>query len=180
LFTARLAAFVIAAPVAAVPPHREHDMTRFRERTRRVALSLTGIVWMLAIAPSQAEDLSAIRQEIEAIHERYLDAFNHQDAAALGALFAQNGIFVDQSGKITTGRSSIEAMFRQGLRDSDVVLEARADQIGSTGDGAWEVGHGAQIVKHGDNAQALPLHYTAIYQRQGNALRVLVISVANE
>jgi len=177
---ARLAAFVIPAPVAAVPPHREHDMTCLRERTRRVALPLIGIVWMLAIAPSRAEDLSAIRQDLEAIRERYLDAFNHRDAAALGALFAQNGIFVDQSGKITTGRSNIEAMFRQGLRDSDVALVARADRIGSMGDGAWEIGHGAQIVKHGDSAKTLPLHYTAIYQRQGNALTVLVVSLADE
>lgn len=155
-------------------------MTYLCAHAWRVVLSLTAVLSMLAIATSRAEDPSVIRQEIETIHERYLDAFNHRDAAALGALFTQNGIFVDQTGTITMGRSSIETMFRQALRDSDVTIEASADQIGSIGDGAWDVGHGAQIIKRGDGAQRLPLHYTAIYQRQGDALRLLVVALANE
>jgi uncharacterized protein DUF4440 len=65
----------------------------------RQILIVACAVSLLAIAPAHAEDRSVLRREIEAMHVRYLDAFNHRDAAALGALFAENGIFVDPAGK---------------------------------------------------------------------------------
>jgi len=89
-------------------------MTSLVARAWRQTLILACAVLLLAIAPGHAEDRSVLRREIEAMHVRYLDAFNHRDAAALGALFAENGIFVDPAGKVATGRSDIEAMFRQG------------------------------------------------------------------
>ena len=155
-------------------------MTSLAARAWRHILPLVCVLPLLAIAPAQAEDRPALRQEIEAMHARYLDAFNHRDAAALGALFAENAIFIDPAGKTATGRSKIEAMFRQSFRDSNVMLEASADQIGAIGDGAWDVGHGMQIIRQGDGTQRLPLHYTAIYVRQGGALKLRVVSVAGE
>ena len=112
------------------------------------------------------------------MHVRYLDAFNHRDAAALGSLFTENAIFIDPAGKIATGRKNIERMFSEGFRDSDVTLEASADQIGTVGDGAWDVGHGA--LKQGGDTQRQPLHYAAIYVRQAGALRLRVVSVGGE
>jgi uncharacterized protein (TIGR02246 family) len=154
-------------------------MTSLAARAWRHILILACALPLWAIQ-ANAEDRLALRQEIEAMHVRYLDAFNHRDAAALGALFAENAIFVDPAGTIVTGRGKIEAMFKQGFRDSDVMLEASADQIGAIGDGAWDVGHGAQIVRQGDSTQRLPLHYTAIYVRRAGALRLRVISVGGE
>jgi uncharacterized protein (TIGR02246 family) len=155
-------------------------MTFLAARVWRRILILAAALSFLAIAPAQAEDSSALRREIEAMHVRYLDAFNHRDAAALGTLFAENAIFIDPAGKVATGRRNIEAMFSQGFRDSDVMLEVRADQIGTIGDGAWDVGHGAQIIRRGDGTQRLPLHYAAVYVRQDGALKLRVVSVAGE
>jgi len=153
-------------------------MTALVARAWRQTLIVACAVSLLAIAPAHAEDRSVLRREIEAMHVRYLDAFNHRDAAALGALFAENGIFVDPAGKVATGRSDIEAMFRQGFRDGDLTLEASVDHIGTIGDGAWDVGHGA--LKSGGGTQPLPLHYAAIYVRQGGALKLQVVSVGGE
>src|ERR1700748_2640990 len=75
-------------------------MTSLVARAWRQTLILACAVLLLAIAPGHAEDRSVLRREIEAMHVRYLDAFNHRDAAALGALFAENGIFVDPAGKV--------------------------------------------------------------------------------
>jgi Domain of unknown function (DUF4440) len=115
-------------------------MTSLVARARCHILILAYVVSLSAIAPAHAEDRPVLQQEIEAMHVRYLDAFNHRDTAALGALFAKNAIFIDPAGGITTGRSDIEAMFRQGFRDSDVMLEVSADQIGTIGGGAWDAG----------------------------------------
>ena len=153
-------------------------MTSLVARAWRQTLIVACAVSLLAIAPAHAEDRSVLRREIEAMHVRYLDAFNHRDAAALGALFAENGIFVDPAGKVATGRSDIEAMFRQGFRDGDLTLEASTDHVGTIGDGAWDVGHGA--LKSGGGTQSLPLHYAAIYVRQGGALKLRVLSVGGE
>ena len=153
-------------------------MTSLVARAWRQTLILACAVLLLAIAPGHAEDRSVLRREIEAMHVRYLDAFNHRDAAALGALFAENGIFVDPAGKVASGRNNIERMFSEGFRDGDLMLEASADQIGTIGDGAWDVGHGA--LKSGGGTQPLPLHYAAIYVRQGGALKLRVVSVGGE
>lgn len=154
------------------------DMTSLVARAWRQTLILACAVSLLTIAPAHAEDRSVLRREIEAMHVRYLDAFNHRDAAALGALFTENAIFVDPAGKVATGRSNIEAMFRQGFLDGDLTLEASADDIGTIGDGAWDVGHGA--LKSGGGTQRLPLHYATIYVRQGGALKLRVVSVGGE
>jgi hypothetical protein len=71
-------------------------------------------------------------------------------------------------------------MFGQGFRDSDVSLEASADQIGTIGDGAWDVGRGAQIIRQGEGTRRRPLHYTAIYVRQAGARRLRVVSMGGE
>jgi uncharacterized protein (TIGR02246 family) len=154
------------------------DMTCLVARAWRQTLILTCAVSLLAIAPTRAEDRSVLRREIEAMHVRYLDAFNHRDAAALSALFAENAIFIDPAGKVASGRNNIERMFSEGFRDGDLMLEASADQIGTIGDGAWDVGHGA--LKSGGGTQRLPLHYATIYVRQGGALKLRVVSVGGE
>ena len=86
------------------------DMTCLVARAWRQTLILTCAVSLLAIAPTRAEDRSVLRREIEAMHVRYLDAFNHRDAAALSALFAENAIFIDPAGKVASGRNNIERM----------------------------------------------------------------------
>jgi uncharacterized protein (TIGR02246 family) len=154
------------------------DMTCLVARAWRQTLILACAVLLLAIAPTRAEDRSVLRREIEAMHVRYLDAFNHRDAAALSALFAENAIFIDPAGKVASGRNNIERMFSEGFRDGDLMLEASADQIGTIGDGAWDVGHGA--LKSGGGTQRLPLHYAAIYVRQDGALKLQVVSVGGE
>jgi uncharacterized protein (TIGR02246 family) len=147
-------------------------------RAWRLILIFACAVSLLAIASAHAEDRAVPRREIEAMHVRYLDAFNHRDVAALGALFTENAIFIDPAGKVATGRGNIEAMFKQGFSDGDITLEASTDQIGTIGDGAWDVGHGA--LKPGGGPQRLPLHYAAIYVRQGGALKLQVVSVGGE
>ncbi|HEV2551185.1 MAG TPA: nuclear transport factor 2 family protein [Stellaceae bacterium] len=142
-------------------------------------LLLAGALWLLPPVHAQAEE-SALAREIGAIHARYLFAFNHRDAAALAALFAEDGLFIDPAGKATKGRAAIEAMFAQGFGDADLSLEANADEVGALGDGGWEVGHGAQTTRSAGATERLPLHYVALFQRHGGALSLQLVSVGAE
>jgi uncharacterized protein (TIGR02246 family) len=147
---------------------------------RRAAFMTAVAVSLLAKVPLQAEDGATLASEIDAMHVRYLSAFNRRDAAALAALFTEDGVFVDGAGKIIAGRADIEAMFAVGFGGADLVLEADADRIGPIGDGAWDVGHGAQIIKSAAGMQRMPLHYAAVYTRLRGALKLRVVTVGAE
>jgi uncharacterized protein (TIGR02246 family) len=146
---------------------------------RSAALLLAGTLALHAVVPLQAEESTALAQEIDAMHGRYLAAFNGRDAASLAALFTEDGLFVDPAGHVTAGRAAIEAMFARDLHDAELTLEVHADRIGSLGDGAWDIGHGVQIIGR-DGAQQLRLHYAAVYQRRAGVLELRVVSVGVE
>jgi hypothetical protein len=73
----------------------------------RAALLLAGACSLLAVAPPRAEDGTPLAQEIDAMHARYLAAFNHRDAASVAALFTEDGVFIDPAGSITAGRVAV-------------------------------------------------------------------------
>jgi uncharacterized protein (TIGR02246 family) len=164
--------------------------------TRWSGLGIIGAICLLLTAPVDGADSrpavgrqqveasqcgpSTITQEVEVMHARYLAAFNRRDAAAVAALFATDGAFVDSAGTTTSGRAAIEAMFEQGFKGADIILEAKADQIEALGGGAWDIGHGAQVVKGQGGAQTLRFHYTAVYTREDGLLKLRVVSVGTE
>jgi uncharacterized protein (TIGR02246 family) len=140
-------------------------------------------VWAAALSLALASPLQAegnLSQEIAAFHARYVGAFAQRDTTALGALFTEDAIFTDQTGKTAVGRQAIEAMFKQGFGDVSIKLEVDADQTGALGDGAWDVGHGALVAAGASGPQRKPLHYAAVYLRQGDALRLRAVSIGAE
>jgi uncharacterized protein (TIGR02246 family) len=159
---------------------RGEAMTTSTSRVYRLMLPVVIAFSLLAITAPRAEDSDALAGEIDGIHTRYLTAFNQRDAASLAALFAEDASFVDPGGKIVAGRGAIEAMFAQAFGDAELTLEASADRIGSLGDGAWDIGHGAQTTRRAGSMQRMALHYTAIYQRRAGALQIRVVSVGAE
>jgi uncharacterized protein (TIGR02246 family) len=154
-------------------------MSLISARGARAVLLLAGALSLLPAARAPAEE-SALAREIDAVHARYLFAFNHRNAAALAALFSEDALFIDPAGKTTKGRAAIAAMFARGFADSDLTLEASADEVGALGEDGWEVGHGAQIVKDVSGSQRLPLHYVALFAHRAGVLRVLLVSVGAE
>ena len=142
-------------------------------------LLLMGTLWLLPAVPAKADE-SALAREIGALHARYLSAFNHRDAAALAALFAEDALFIDPAGKATKGRAAIGAMFARDFGDADLVLEADTDEVGALGEGGWEAGHGAQTTRSAGASARLPLHYVALFARRGGVLSVQLVSVGSE
>ena len=164
---------------------------RYGARTNwRSRLGLIGAVCLLSVASAHAAEappmagpqqrVATVTEEVQIMHTRYLAAFDGRNAAAVAALFTSDAIFVDGAGAATTGRDAIEAMFEQAFDGGDVVLEARADRIETLGDGALEIGHGAQVTNGRDGARKSPFHYTAVCTREGGLLKLRLVSLGTE
>lgn len=149
-------------------------------RSRWVTALIVAGVLVTALLPLHADESVTLAGEVEAVHQRYLAAFAHHDAAGIARLFTEDGIFVDPGGAATRGRRDIEALFAQGFDDPALALEAKADSIGALGDGAWDAGHGAQTRSDAGGTKRMPLHYLAVYARVRGTLRLRVLSVGAE
>jgi hypothetical protein len=86
-------------------------------------------------APSEPD-----RQQLDALASRYAEAANRHDAAAIAALFTEDGVFVSPEG-IVLGRPAIEKLYRDTFNAaavSDTVVTTAQLQV--VGDRAWGAG----------------------------------------
>ncbi len=148
---------------------------------RRLKFIVVAGACLLSVVPANADDAKGgakFKREVDAVHAQYVGAFNRKDPHAVAALFTKDAIFVDGTGATTVGRDAIEAMFVQGFKLlGDFTLEADAEHVGPVGNGAWDLGHGAQVFKTKDGAQKHLFHYAAIYVREDGVLKVRVVSM---
>ncbi|HYM03368.1 MAG TPA: nuclear transport factor 2 family protein [Stellaceae bacterium] len=160
------------------------EMTPVTTAERWLKFIVVGGVWLLSAVPAnadeamQAKGAAKINEEVQAIHAQYIGAFNRKDSGAVAALFTKDGIFVDGAGATTIGREAIEAMFVQGFKQlGDFTIEVEAEHVEPLGNGAFDIGHGAQVFKGKDGVQTHPFHYTVIYTREGGVLKLRATSL---
>jgi uncharacterized protein (TIGR02246 family) len=118
---------------------------------------------------------SQLRQQVDATVNQYDEAFNNNDAAALGALFTEDAVLATDTG-LVYGREAIEkhlADLLQKFRFSDHI--GKADQysphtIGTTGNEMWATGEWSCTVR-GESGGPIQSkgYWSAIYVREGNA-----------
>jgi len=84
-------------------------------------------------------------QEIAAIAQKYMDAFNRSDAAAVAALFTKDAVQVPE-GPVLSGREAIHAALTDTFKGGGwSKFEASQDQVHVMGDVAWIVGHSSAM-----------------------------------
>ncbi len=64
---------------------------------------------LFAFATPPHADTAADRKEIGAVMDRFMDAWNHHDAHAFAAAFAEDGDFTNWRGVGASGRANVEA-----------------------------------------------------------------------
>jgi uncharacterized protein (TIGR02246 family) len=97
-----------------------------REETMKMRLLLTLAGWAFGFAvPAIAQEKDAVdpevRQQIEAVHMKFDEAYNKHDAAALAALFTQDAVEVWQGwpgNAAASGQQSIEKRWAVELASS--------------------------------------------------------------
>ena len=119
-----------------------------------------------------------LRQQLDAKIEKYNEAWDKNDANAVAAFFADDGVLVTNEGPIY-GREAIEKHFTdvfQNLHFSNHV--DKADQhsphaIGTAGKEMWANGEWSLTLQE-KSGDPIPLkgYWSEIYVREGDALKV--------
>ena len=86
----------------------------------RSLLALVGLAITFAL-PSFAQQKETVDPQLiqkldDTLNKKYNEAINNHDAAALGALYTEDGIFVTDTGPVY-GRKAIEKWYEDGLKE---------------------------------------------------------------
>lgn len=158
------------------------------DRARRVMfwLALTGMsvaglgggreVQAQPVAAPQAKPAGRedVHRAVEAFVTTYLDAYNRKDAAAVAALYAEDGVLVPP-GPIATGRLAVENAWRAVFDSGRTGLRYDIRRVEAAGDLVWSVG-GFTVMVPDDNGvlQERQGNFANIYQWAGDKLRFRV------
>jgi uncharacterized protein (TIGR02246 family) len=136
----------------------------------RLALTALAIgVTMAAFAqPNEATPSEQDRQQLEALATRYAEAANRHDAAAIAALFTEEGVFVSPEG-IVSGRPGIEKLYRDTFNAAAVTDTAiKTTELHAVGDLVWAVGQWRNNTQQG--------HWGAVDERRGGAWQIRMLA----
>jgi uncharacterized protein (TIGR02246 family) len=131
-----------------------------------VGLTMPTLAQTNESAPSEQD-----RQQIDALATRYAEAANRHDAAAIAALFTEEGVIVSPE-RILSGRQAIEKLYRDTFNAaavSDTVI--KTTELHVRGDLVWAVGQWRNNTQQG--------HWGSVDERRGGAwqLRMLTFNV---
>jgi len=101
---------------------RRQAMSRHREEIMkiRLAVSLVGLAISFALPSSAQQEEPMLseqdRQQLGALHKKWDEAENNNDAAALAALFTEDAAFVTDKGPVS-GREAIKQWFADDFQE---------------------------------------------------------------
>jgi uncharacterized protein (TIGR02246 family) len=135
---------------------------------RQISLLITSLLIGLATSAIGQQNVpQADQQAAREVHVQFTTAFNRQDAAAVAALFSEDGIRVTPQG-IIQGRDAIH-------KDSDKRFQSRFHDLSITplivrvlSDSIWEAGE--WTMKIGD--QPVRGYFAMTLVREGNSFKI--------
>jgi ketosteroid isomerase-like protein len=148
----------------------------------RYLLALAGLAIGLT-APTLAQQKDTIDSQIaEQVTKKIDEGFNNGDAAGVGALFAEDAVFVTPQGPIF-GREAIEklfeGMFQQGHYSNHLNKDDQGSphMIGTAGNEVWRTGEWSFTLqgKSGDPLQ-LKGYWGAINVREGDTWKIRMLT----
>ena len=151
----------------------------------RLLLTLAGLAISFAL-PTFAQQTNTpdpeLRQQAVALAKKFEEAWNNNDAAALAALFTEDGVFVLQTGPLY-GRETIEkynANRFQNVHFSNNHITYGPDSlhtIGTAGNEMWQNGEWSMTyqVKGGAPVEEKG-YWSAVYARQGDTWKARMLT----
>jgi uncharacterized protein (TIGR02246 family) len=151
----------------------------------RLLISIIGMAISFAL-PTLAQQKGApdpeLRQMIDAFANKYAEAVNNNDAAAIAAFYTEDGVFVTSEGP-KYGRKAIEKFYADLFRQFHFSnYSSKADQysphvISTTGNETLEIGEwGCTVEGHGGSPVQLKGYYSSIYIRAGNDWKISMVT----
>jgi uncharacterized protein (TIGR02246 family) len=101
-----------------------------------------------SVFAARADEADDFRAAMEANNAKWLQAYNAQDAKALGAMYAEDALLIAAGAQPIRGAKDIEAYWRADVRDyrehTWVILETRSDN-----DLAYQVAEWTVVARSG-------------------------------
>jgi uncharacterized protein (TIGR02246 family) len=89
-------------------------------RTTLYIILATSTIFLSPSAAVAAD--TTVKQEVEKIASAYVDGFNKHDAAAIAALYAKGGMFVNPAGPHPDIEKFVEGAFKAGFDHQEVTV----------------------------------------------------------
>ncbi|MGA7882386.1 MAG: nuclear transport factor 2 family protein [Terrimicrobiaceae bacterium] len=153
-------------------------------------LALVGLAISFAV-PAFAQQTNTpdpeLRQQIIAVFDKFNEAWNKNDAAALAALYTEDAVFCGGDGSGPHyGRDAIEKHFAEGFKrfhfsNHRVIVDQFSPHIiGTTGNEVWAFGEWSMTIQGQNGGPRQMKGYSGnIFVREGDAWKARMI-VAND
>jgi len=116
------------------------------------------------------------RQQLVALHKKWDEAENNNDAAALAALFTEDAVFVTPEGMVL-GRQAMEKqhadVFEQWHPTNHI---STVDQVNAIGSDVWKVGECSCILQSPDGPLPIKGYFASITVREGDAWKIRMLA----
>ena len=150
----------------------------------RFLLALVGLVISFAVATFAQQPNTPdpkLRDELIALNKKFDEGFVNSDAAALAALYTEDGVHVTFNEPPIFGREAIQKHFEDDFKKIQFIKylsnleEYSPHVIGTAGNVLWSTGEFDQTfrVEHG-NPLRIKGHLLTVLVREGDALKIKV------
>lgn len=129
--------------------------------------------------PSQPES-ETLRQCVEDVTARWEEAFNRGDAGACAALYTDDATVLPPDSVVVHGKQAIEALFKDWLEEGVANASLGTEQVGSSGDLAYQVGmHAADELLEDGTIERGVGQIVNLLKRQADGSWKLHVSIYN-
>ena len=131
------------------------------------------VVCVIGLAPAaSAED---VRQAIEQVNARFVEAFKAGDAATIASLYTETAKVLPPDATEVTGREAIQSLWQSGIDDGLKDLTLEAVDVEASGDLAYEIGlFTIQVPAENDAMATAGGNYVVVWKRDAGDWRLHV------
>jgi uncharacterized protein (TIGR02246 family) len=125
---------------------------------------LLSVIWVIGLTTAAAAE--DVRQAIEQVNARFVEAFKAADAATIASLYTESAKMLPPDATEVVGREAIQELWQGAIDDGVKDLTLEAIDVEACGDLAYEVGSFSIQVPAENNAMATAGgNYLVIWQR---------------
>ena len=129
----------------------------------RVVPVLFATIGALLVVPASAQD----KATIQSVNDRFAEAFNKDDAAAVAALYTEDAILLPPGAEMVQGRGGIQAFWKGAAAQIGEMRLTTVDLKPLGSDAAREVGTFTARTK-GQPSQEVVGKYVVVWQKVGS------------
>lgn len=125
---------------------------------------LLSVIWVICLTTAAAAE--DVRQAIEQVNARFVEAFKAGDAATIASLYTESAKMLPPDATEVVGREAIQELWQGAIDDGVKDLTLKAMDVEACGDLAYEVGSFSIQVPAENNAMATAGgNYLVIWKR---------------